>query len=218
MASFAARLSESSPAWRQAVAPVAEWVSRVLWTTFKHSRRWMSAPTHLTQSKRREAKGLPHLHVATPPGPPRLCRTCGASVTAGYQRCASCKVEVCTKELVKAARVGRLLSHSPQATAKRIEGRRKHAAAIRAWKSSDQPEWLNEDTFRREIQPRLASVTVPAIRTALGISKVYATNIRAGKMLPHPRHWCALAGLVGIQLQVSSYQRTGPFFPAGRMH
>ena len=57
MTPFAQRLSESSPAWRQILAPIAEWVSHVLWTTFKHSRKWMSAPTHLTQSKRRDAKG-----------------------------------------------------------------------------------------------------------------------------------------------------------------
>ena len=78
------------------------------------------------------------------------------------------------------------------------ESRRRHAPAIRAWKPSDKPEWLNEETYRREIQPKLAPVTVPAIRKALGISKVYATNIRTGKRLPHPRHWQRLAQLVGI--------------------
>jgi hypothetical protein len=199
MAPFAAKLAESLPAWRQSVAPTAEWVSRVLWTTFKHSRKWMSAPTHLTQTSRRNSKGKSHLHISAPPRPPNLCRTCGNKVTPGYERCASCKISVCTEELVKAAQKGRLLSHTPSATAKRIAGRKHHAAAIRAWKPSDLPEWLNEETYRREIQPRLASVTVPAIRTALGISKVYATNIRAGRRLPHPRHWSLLARLAGTQ-------------------
>lgn len=198
MAPFAVKLAESSLSWRQSVAPTAEWVSRVLWTTFKNARRWMSAPTHLTQSKRREAKGKPHIHNSALPRPPNLCRTCGKKVTPGYGRCGSCKVAVCTEELVKAAQKGRLLSHSPEATAKRIEGRKRHAANIRAWKASDQPKWLDEETYRREIQPRLASVPVPTIRAALGISKAYATNVRSGMRLPHSRHWLVLANLVGI--------------------
>jgi CRISPR-associated endonuclease Cas1 len=198
MASFAVRLSESSPAWRQTVAPIAEWVSRVLWSTIRNNGRRTPAPTHLTQSNRRDAKGRPHLRVAAPPQPPRLCRTCGANVTAGYDRCASCKVGVCTEELIKAAEKGRLASHGSQAKAKRAENRRRHAAALRAWRPSDQSAWLDEETYLRKIQPRLKKLTVPLIRTALGVSKGYATNIRSGRRVPHPRHWRALGGLVGV--------------------
>jgi CRISPR-associated endonuclease Cas1 len=198
MASFAVRLSESSPAWRQAVAPIAEWVSRVLWSTIRNNGRRTPAPTHLTQSNRRNAKGLPHLQVATPPRPPHLCRTCGASVTVGYHRCASCKVSVCAGELIKAAEKGRLASHSSDAEKKRAEKRRRHAAALSAWQPSDQPAWLDEETYRRKIQPRLARITVPALRAALAVSKSYATNIRCGTRLPHPRHWQTLARLAGV--------------------
>jgi CRISPR-associated endonuclease Cas1 len=198
MASFATKLSESSLAWRETIAPVAEWVSRVLWTTFKNGRKWISAPTHLTQSRRREAKGVPHLRCVSPPQPPRLCRTCGKNVTAGYDRCASCKISICTEELIKAAQNGRLASHGSEAEAKRAENRRRHAAALRVWQPSDQPAWLDQEAYLRRIQPRLLSVTVPAIRTALGVSKAYATNIRSGKRLPHPRHWETLARLVGV--------------------
>jgi CRISPR-associated protein Cas1 len=198
MAPFAERLSESLPAWRQLLAPIAEWVSRVLWTTFKHDRKWMSAPTHLTQSKRRDAKGKPHVHSLSLPQPPHLCRTCGKNATRGYERCGACRAAISTEKLIKAAEKGRLLSHLPQATAKRIEGRKRHAAAIRTWNQADQPEWLTEDVYRREIQPRLASVKLPRLIAALGISKPYATNIRSGKRLPHPRHWLTLAELVGF--------------------
>jgi CRISPR-associated protein Cas1 len=196
MASFATRLTQSLPAWRQIVAPVAEWVSGVLWSTFKQHRRKLP-PTHLTQSRRRYAKGKPHLRIAAPPRPPRLCRTCGKEVTRGYERCGSCKVAVCRGELIKAAQKGRAASHSSEAEAKRGEGRRRHAAAIRAWRSSNRTDWLNEKMYAKEIQPKLANVTVPAIRAALGVSKSYATNIRSGKRLPHPRHWQTLATLVG---------------------
>jgi CRISPR-associated endonuclease Cas1 len=199
MAPFAVRLSGSAPAWRQLLAPITDWVSSVLWSTVRHNGRRTPAPTHLTQSHRREAKGRPHLHVAAPPQPPRLCRTCGANVTAGYDRCASCKVPICTEELIKAAQKGRLASHGSEAEAKRAENQRRHAAALKAWRASDLPAWLDEETYLRKIQPRLSSVTVPAIRAALGVSKAYATNIRSGKRPPHPRHWQTLAQLVGIE-------------------
>src|SRR5262249_9113583 len=102
---------------------------------------------------------------------------------------------ICTKELVKASRKGRLAAHTIQAEAKRGESRRRHAAALRAWRPSDQPAWLTEEVFSRKIQPRLANVTVPTIRAALGVSKSYATNIRSGRCIPHPRHWLRLAQL-----------------------
>jgi CRISPR-associated endonuclease Cas1 len=197
-AAFAERLSESAPAWRQYVSPVTEWVSRVLWSTFKNHGRRTTPPTYLTQSRRREAKGKPHFRFVTPPRPPHLCSNCGKHVTSGYDRCANCKIAICTKELIKAAHRGRLAAHTIQAEVKRGESRRRHATGLAAWRPSDQTAWLTEETYVRKIQPRLPNVTVRAIRTAISVSKSYATNIRSGKRLPHPRHWQLLAELVGI--------------------
>jgi hypothetical protein len=45
---------------------------------------------------------------------------------------------------------------------------------------------------------RTIRITVSTISTALGISEPYATDIRAGKRKPHPRHWLTLARLVGV--------------------
>jgi len=86
--------------------------------------------------------------------------------------------------------------HSPEARARQAEKQRRHAAELKAWKPSDKPDWLNEETYREKIQPRLAAITVPAISSALGISQPYAAEIRAGRCLPHPRHWQNLARLV----------------------
>jgi hypothetical protein len=103
---FAVRLSESAPAWRQLLAPIAEWVSRVLWSTLRHNGKHKPAPTHLTQSSRRDAKGVPHQHFISAPQPPHLCRTCGGKVTAGFDRCKSCKIPNCKNELIKRRRKG----------------------------------------------------------------------------------------------------------------
>jgi hypothetical protein len=66
-----------------------------------------------------------------------------------------------------------------------------------AWDPSTLPNWLNAETFTQKIQPLLANVTTSAISTALGVSWVYASHIRAGAKRPHPRHWLNLAELVG---------------------
>jgi hypothetical protein len=49
---------------------------------------------------------------------------------------------------------------------------------------------------RRTIQPALRRSTVSAIASALKVSLPYATQIRAGRCCPHPRHWQALAQFV----------------------
>jgi len=59
------------------------------------------------------------------------------------------------------------------------------------------PQWLDEDTYRREILPLLSNFTVKVIRLKLDVSHPYATLIRRGQSVPHPRHWLPLADLTG---------------------
>jgi len=77
---------------------------------------------------------------------------------------------------------------------------RRQGAALKAWKPVDKPDWLDEKFYRDEIQPPLAGITVPAIVSALAVSEPYAANIRAGRCIPHSRHWLALARLAGSRL------------------
>jgi len=199
MGSLAIRLSETAPTWGRAVAPLAEWVSRTLWSTIPKPAGQLIPATRLTESRRRQAKGGPSSLSAEPaPRPPRICRTCGAALKQGRSYCASCAVAVSREGLIEAARLGRVATHSREAEARRAETQRRHAAARWAWRASDKPAWLDEETYLRKIQPRLAAVTVPAISSALSVSEPYATDIRAGRRRPHPRHWQALARLVGV--------------------
>jgi hypothetical protein len=89
--------------------------------------------------------------------------------------------------------LGRVAGHSPKARAPQAEKQRRHAAEAKAWNPSDQPDWLTEEVYREKIQPRLARITVRAISSALGLSEPYAAEIRAGRQLPHSRHWLTLA-------------------------
>ncbi len=199
MGSFAVRLSETASTWGRAVAPLAEWVSRTLWSTIPKPARQLFPATRLTQNRRREAKGGPPSLPAEPaPGPTAICRICGTAIAFGRKYCAACAVTVSKENLSEAAKLGRVAGHSREARARQAEAQRRHAAAKRAWQASSQPAWLDKDFYLRKIQPLLSGVTVPALASALGISEPYAAEIRAGRYLPHPRHWLALAQLVGV--------------------
>src|SRR5882672_11026849 len=57
MGPFAMRLSETSPTWGRAIAPIAEWVLRTIWSTLRKPTGHRYPATRLTQSRRRQAKG-----------------------------------------------------------------------------------------------------------------------------------------------------------------
>jgi len=105
----------------------------------------------------------------------------------------------CARTAVREAfDVGRKAAHRPEFLAKRAETQRRHKQAIRAWKASDLPEWLTREVYVKQVQPKLASVTKANIQQTLRVSEPYATFIQAGTRIPHPRHWQALANLVGV--------------------
>ena len=82
--------------------------------------------------------------------------------------------------------------------AKRSATMHTHRRQIAKWKPSDLPAWLTRDVYIEQVQPALATVAKSRIRSALGVSEPYSSDIQTGKCVPHPRHWEALAGLVGI--------------------
>jgi hypothetical protein len=199
MGEFTARLSETAPIWARAIAPIAEWVVRTLWAALSKPDRKRRPATRLTQGHRRQAKGYdPALRKQPAPKPPAVCRICGGSATNGATLCPGCTAEKRKERFVEVAKLGRIATHSPKAEALRSRRRRRHAAALKAWKPSDKPDWLDEKIYKVEIKPRLTKFPVSAISSALGVSGPYATDIRAGKRRPHPRHWLALAKLAGV--------------------
>jgi len=197
MAPFAVRLSETAPTWGRAVAPFAEWVARTLWSRDSRLSTSLGPPTRLTQRHKREAKGSSSLPSIPIPRRENICRGCGKVIKGGRRHCANCAISPATQRLVDAARLGRLASRSPEARAKRIASRRRHAQASSAWDASSQPAWLTVGAFSNRIQPQLAAMSTSAIASAIGVSRWYAGRIRRGYR-PHPRHWQALAHLVGV--------------------
>jgi hypothetical protein len=199
MPSVTEQLSETVPMWRIAVAPVAERVARILWQTTKKSQYILAPPTRLTQRHKREAKGAPSLPVPSKtPQPQNVCQGCGSHIRAGKKYCVNCAVATSTNRLLDVARRGRIISVSPEVNARRAEKTRGHNLARWGWSASSQPAWLTNEFYETKVQPLLANIPRSTISTALGVSKTYASEIRAGKSLPHPRHWQKLADLAGV--------------------
>lgn len=147
----------------------------------------------------REAHGgaaMPPAPIA--PKPEGVCKICGTSVRYDRRFCGSCAPTFQSEQIREAAKsAGRAAAHTAKAKALRSQSARHNALARSAWDPSSLPDWLNAETFTEKIQPLLANLTTSAIATALGISWVYASHIRAGAKRPHRRHWLKLAELVG---------------------
>jgi CRISPR-associated endonuclease Cas1 len=198
MGPFAVRLAETARTWGRAVAPYAEWVARSFWSTRSKPVRQSVPASRLTQRHRRESKGNMRLPANRTPRPESSCHICGTPVESGRTYCALCGVTVSKENLIELAKRGRVAAQRPEARARRAETKHRHDVARRGWLPSSQPAWLNNETYIKKIQPRLAAITVPAIASAISVSMPYATDIRAGRRRPHPRHWQALAQLAGV--------------------
>lgn len=195
--SFAARLSETARTWGWAVAPVAESVCRKLWSTMRKPALAAGPATRLTQQRRSRTGEDLSLRPVPVPHPPSVCQICGTPITRGKTFCKACAITESKTSILKVAELGRIATHSAKAEALRSKTMRRQMAGRTSWNPSDLPKWLTGKVYREKIQPKLTTFTVPSIASALGISKPYATDIRSGKRVPHPRHWMALMKLVG---------------------
>jgi hypothetical protein len=146
-----------------------------------------------------------------------ICRGCGVALTPEPDRkrrrgayCPGClarrrrEVGVSLPELSAAHGVefrqqtGDRSTHSADASARRKESNTDQRAEQEQWARvhrgpTHDPEW-----FTARILPRLTAVTLTRSAHATGMSTSAASKVRAGRRVPHPRHWQALVELVGI--------------------
>jgi CRISPR-associated endonuclease Cas1 len=88
---------------------------------------------------------------------------------------------------------------APAAGSKRRQAMAQVVAANRAW-SGGAPD---PATFRGTVAPKLKQVKLDVLVGATGLTKSACSRIRAGMVLPHPRHWKALAALVSERLMTN---------------
>jgi CRISPR-associated endonuclease Cas1 len=199
MASLTEKLSQTAATWGRAVAPVAEWVAQALWSSAgKSASKGPTVPTRLTQRRRSEGRGNT-LHIRTNPIPRRenVCEVCGAEGVKN-RYCQSCAVEVSRENMAQVALIGHARPKTQQVKSRISKTVSDHAVANTWWNPSSLPEWLNEDSYVQKVQPRLRTIKIREIAEAMKVSKPYAALVRAGRCRPHPRHWQALAELIGV--------------------
>ncbi len=131
------------------------------------------------------------------PYPENICLDCGATTRRG-RHCPKCGREISREKLIELAKLGRAAARSSESRKRHSETQRRHEAAKRNWRSSPKADLSDENPYVRQIQPRLATVTISALSSTLGVSESYAADIRAGRHRPHPRHWQPLAELTGV--------------------
>jgi hypothetical protein len=197
--SLCSKLSETAPTWGRLVAPWAEYVAHMLWAGRSSSK---GPATRLTQRHKREAKGSASLPPTLPvPKREHLCRGCGERIGRGAINCSRCTVALSKTRLTDVAQIGRLAAQSGEARAKHAATSRRQTSACWNWDASTQPAWLTANVYTQKIQPRLSKISGVAIASGIGVSRWYAGRIRDG-YVPHPRHWQALARLVGVGLGI----------------
>jgi len=82
---------------------------------------------------------------------------------------------------------------SPEAGAKRREAMTRIARENKQWDRTNGP--TDAATFTREILPQIRALPLNALMEGTGLTKEACSLIRAGKTVPHPRHWQALREL-----------------------
>ena len=204
MGSFARTLSETALTWRREVAPLVEWFAQSIWTTVPNASGRRGPGTRLTRRRWREATGISLSSGKSAPAPQSLCRNCGAAISAGKGHCDQCSVTLARENLAKGARYGRVRALTPEAKAKRSETARRQNEAQQAWDPATLPAWLDNEVYISKVRPLLERFTRPAIAAALSVGIDYAGEVRSGRRIPHPRHWEALAELVGVEQEAIS--------------
>jgi CRISPR-associated protein Cas1 len=196
---LAKRLCDTAETWRRFAAPAAEWVAQALWNSSRNlAGGEQTLPTRLTQRRKSESRGNKfELRVTPVPRPTRVCEVCGAEGVKN-RYCKSCAVEVSRENMAQVALIGHSQPKT-QRTKNRISKKiSDHALANTWWDPKGVPSWLTEECYLQRIQPLLRDKKVREIAEAVQVSQPYAAFIRSGRRRPHPRHFLALAGLVGV--------------------
>jgi hypothetical protein len=123
---------------------------------------------------------------------------CGTEITRGQSYCLPCSVRKSRENLIHVAKLGRVVGHRPEARAKQAAKQMQHAAAVKTWRATNLLVQVDRETFVRTVQPRLKDFKIRMLAETLGVSKPYAAEIRAGRYIPHPRHWETLARMAGV--------------------
>ena len=89
-------------------------------------------------------------------------------------------------------------THTEDARARRQAANSAQRALQREWEVTHRGEVFDPEWFREHVLPGLATLSLPAIAKATGMSATAAGKVRSGERVPHPRHWEGLEA-IGVQ-------------------
>ena len=198
-------LAETASRWARALAPIAERATHG--EDHTRPRRPIRLPTPLTEAKRRAGRNAVRRRQRSEAQAPsgslsQNCQTCGTMLrVTGRMFCDTCipdpktAISKCHNALQGKRAQGKDPAHGGSAAiargARRVESQR----AITEWEAKN-PTPLDQETYFRDVLPRLQGVSVPAIVRATGLSYPYCAMIRRGHRVPHPMHWNTLKVLI----------------------
>jgi CRISPR-associated endonuclease Cas1 len=183
------RLAESLDRWRTIVAPIAENVAHGFADASPYP---IPKPTPLTAA-RRGARPRDPKRTSNPLG--SACQDCGTPVDRQRNYCPKCWPAHRQDNGLAGSEAARAQLTSPEARILKGETVRNGKATAKASRAAD-IGW-NAGAWDSSIAPKLSGFTTRQIAEATGLSIPYANRIRRGTQVPDPRHWQAIADLVG---------------------
>jgi hypothetical protein len=194
-------LAMTATIWRPITQTIAGWLARVLART-NDDESPVALPLPALPAPRRTWKGLE-------PPMAKTCYECGKALVSHQKKFCSpaCNISFNIASTIRAEPGARAAPTIEQGSSSRS-----HTARLwRAWNSEHK---IDRDQLRHwfeiTVAPLLPNQPAHDIRDAAGLSMRYALMIRAG-YVPHPRHYPALAALVGIELPPSYVLRPRTF-------
>lgn len=165
-------LVQTSPRWGRAVLPVAQDVAK----------RLLEAPGQYEgrelPRKRKDGGRVPRDSIG------------GRSTSAHTRRVH--RVVMREHQTLTPIQAGDTPDHrrGPEAGEKRRGAMQRVAQQNRRWEKANRSR--DPIVFKRDILPGLKAIPLATLVRATGLTKSACSRIRAGRIIPHPRHWDAL--------------------------
>jgi CRISPR/Cas system-associated endonuclease Cas1 len=216
-------LAHTAALWRKACEPVAEWLARRFDRACSASSvRAALAPSAMSPS-RAKPQSQPLIPALLPPLPgfimatggrrlsapsvlrqragvreepvPAMCWECGRALSA--DRRAFC-TDDCADDYRRATGKRRPVVEVAAPAAREPQREVAGQPVVEMLPRADRKALAR--WYAEELQPRLSRMDPAEIERGAAVRRSYAYYIVAGTRVPHPRHYSALAALVGVQL------------------
>ena len=200
-------LAELAPEMAKLAAPVVEQVAKRLSEARGTKAQPLTIPTLLTEANRsvgRDAVRVkPMREAKVELTVPRACKACGVVLLRQDRgHCNECMPREVRASATAFREAGRMKlaalraegedpAHSEEANRQRGIKVSQAQKAFRQWNAAHGGE-ADPEVFRRDILPRLQSVSLGMMAKATGLSQSYCSSIRRGLHVPHQRHWGVL--------------------------